>query len=35
MRTIVALLALVAFVQAVSFTDIIKEEWHAFKVSLF
>uniref|UniRef100_A0A1L8EHK8 cathepsin L n=1 Tax=Haematobia irritans TaxID=7368 RepID=A0A1L8EHK8_HAEIR len=32
MRTALALLALVAFVQAVSFSDIIKEEWHAFKL---
>lgn len=33
MRTIYALLALVAVAQAVSFADVIKEEWHTFKVS--
>lgn len=33
MRTLYALLALVAVAQAVSFADVIKEEWHTFKVS--
>ncbi|XP_023160082.2 cathepsin L [Drosophila hydei] len=32
MRTIYALLALVAVAQAVSFADVIKEEWHTFKL---
>nr|AAL16954.1 cathepsin L-like cysteine protease precursor [Delia radicum] len=32
MRTVLALLALVAFVQAISYTDVIKEEWQTFKM---
>lgn len=33
MRGVFVLLALVAVAQAVSFADIVKEEWVAFKVS--
>lgn len=33
MRGVFVLLALVAVAQAVSFADIVKEEWQAFKVS--
>lgn len=34
MRTVLALLALVALTQAVSLVDLVKEEWHTFKVSV-
>lgn len=32
MRSVLLLLAVIAYVQAVSFSEVIKEEWHAFKL---
>lgn len=33
MRTVLALLALVAITQAITLTDLNTEEWHTYKVS--
>lgn len=35
MRALVVLVGLIAVASAVSFVDIVKEEWHTFKVSAF